>query len=32
MNHFFLVAEKALSKNLGPELTLRLFMVGIPKV
>jgi len=32
MNHFFLVAEKALSKNLGAELTLRLFMVGIPKL
>jgi LPS export ABC transporter permease LptG/LPS export ABC transporter permease LptF len=32
MNHFFLVAEKALAKNLGPELTLRLFMVGIPKL
>jgi len=32
MNHFFLVAEKALAKNLGAELTLRLFMVGIPKL
>jgi LPS export ABC transporter permease LptG/LPS export ABC transporter permease LptF len=32
MNHFFLVAEQALSKNLGPDLTLRLFAIGIPKV
>ena len=32
MNHFFLVAEKALSKNLGAELTFRLFIVGIPKI
>ena len=32
MNHFFLVAEKALTKNLGAELTLRLFMVGLPKI
>ena len=32
MNHFFLVAEKALTKNLGLELTLRLFMVGVPKI
>jgi len=32
MNHFFLVAEKALAKNLGAELTFRLFMVGIPKL
>jgi LPS export ABC transporter permease LptG len=32
MNHFFLVAEKALSKNLPPELTLRLLLVAIPKL
>ena len=32
MNHFFLVAEKALSKNLGADLTLRLFLVGIPEL
>jgi LPS export ABC transporter permease LptF/LPS export ABC transporter permease LptG len=32
MNHFFLVAEKALAKNLGAELTFRLFMVGIPRL
>jgi len=32
MNHFFLVAEQALSKNLGFELTLRLFAAGIPKL
>ena len=32
MNHFFLVAEKALAKNLSPELTLQLFMAGIPKL
>jgi len=32
MNHFFLVAEKALSKNLGAELTFQLFAVGIPKI
>jgi len=32
MNHFFLVAEKALAKNLGFELTFRLFMVGMPKL
>ena len=30
MNHFFLVAEKSLSKNLGLELTVRLFMTGVP--
>ena len=30
MQHFFLVAEKSLSKNLGLELTVRLFLVGIP--
>jgi len=32
MNHFFLVAEKSLSKNLSIELTLRMFAVGIPKL
>ena len=32
MNHFFLIAEKALSKNLSFDLTLRLFLVGIPKL
>lgn len=32
MNHFFLVAEKALAKNLGVELTFRLFVAGIPKL
>jgi LPS export ABC transporter permease LptG/LPS export ABC transporter permease LptF len=32
MNHLFLVAERSMAKNLGWELTLRLFMVGIPKL
>ncbi len=32
MNHFFLVAEKSLSKGLSAELTLRLFLVGIPRL
>ncbi len=32
MNHFFLVAEQALSKNLGADVTFRLFVVGIPKL
>ncbi len=32
MNHFFLVAEKAISKNLGTELTLKLFLLGIPEL
>ncbi len=32
MNHFFVVAEKALSKSLGWSLTLQLFVVGIPKL
>jgi LPS export ABC transporter permease LptG/LPS export ABC transporter permease LptF len=32
MNHFFLVAEKALTKNLSADLTVKLFMVGIPKL
>ena len=32
MNHFFLVAEKSLSKNLGFDLTLRLFLTGIPAI
>lgn len=30
MNHFFLVAEQALSKGLSAELTSRLFLIGIP--
>jgi len=30
MNHFFLVAERALAKNLGPDVTLRLFLTGMP--
>lgn len=30
MNHFFLVAEKSLTKKLGFELTARLFLVGVP--
>jgi LPS export ABC transporter permease LptG/LPS export ABC transporter permease LptF len=32
MNLFFLVAEKSLSKHLGWELTLKLFLVGIPRL
>jgi LPS export ABC transporter permease LptG/LPS export ABC transporter permease LptF len=32
MNHFFVVAEKSLSKNLGWELTLRLFLTGVPNL
>ena len=32
MNHMFFVAEKALSKNLGWELTTRLFLSGIPNL
>lgn len=32
MNHFFFVAEKALSRNLGAELTFRLFVMGIPRL
>ena len=32
MNHFFVVAEKALSKGLSLDLTLRLLAVGIPKL
>jgi LPS export ABC transporter permease LptG/LPS export ABC transporter permease LptF len=32
MNHFFVVAEKALSKDLGWELTLRLFLAGVPNL
>jgi LPS export ABC transporter permease LptG/LPS export ABC transporter permease LptF len=32
MNHFFLVAEKALSKRLGWDLTLQMFAVGIPRL
>ncbi len=32
MNHFFLVAEKAISKNLGTELTLKLFLLGVPEL
>jgi lipopolysaccharide export LptBFGC system permease protein LptF len=30
MQQFFDVAEKSLSKNLGLELTLRLFLVAVP--
>jgi len=32
MNHFFFVAEKALAKNLGFDLTLRLFLTGVPAI
>lgn len=32
MNHFFLVAEKSLSKGLSFDLTLRIFLVGIPQI
>lgn len=32
MNHLFIVAERAMSKNLGWDLTLRLFAVGIPQL
>ncbi len=32
MNHFFIVAEKSLSKGLSLDLTLRMFLVGIPNV
>jgi LPS export ABC transporter permease LptG/LPS export ABC transporter permease LptF len=32
MNHIFLVAEKALAKNLSAELTLRLLAIGIPQL
>ena len=32
MNHFFVVAEKALSKNLGGDLTTRLFLIGVPPI
>lgn len=32
MNHFFVVAEKALAKSLGLDLTLRLFFTGIPNL
>jgi len=32
MNHLFIVAERALSKNLGWDLTVRLFVVGIPQL
>jgi LPS export ABC transporter permease LptG/LPS export ABC transporter permease LptF len=32
MNHFFLVAERTLAHNLGPDLAARLFLVGIPKL
>jgi len=31
-NRFFLVAEKALAKNLGWDLTLRMFAMGIPNL
>ena len=30
MNHFFLVAGQAISKNLSAELTLQMFLVGLP--
>ena len=30
MNHFFVIAEKALAKNLGLGLTLKLFLSGVP--
>ncbi len=30
MNHFFFVAERALAKNLSLDVTLRLFLVGLP--
>ena len=32
MNLLFLVAERALSKNLGWDLTMRMFVVGIPQL
>ena len=32
MNAFFLVAEKTLAKNLGWELTMRLFLYEVPKI
>ena len=32
MNHFFLVAEQALSKNLDGGLTLRLFLMAVPNL
>ena len=32
MNQFFLVAERSLSKNLGWDLTSRLFLVQVPKL
>ncbi|MCP3980018.1 MAG: YjgP/YjgQ family permease [bacterium] len=32
MNHFLLTAEKALSKNLPADLTLELFVIGIPNL
>jgi LPS export ABC transporter permease LptG len=32
MNHFFVVAEKAIAKSLGLDLTLRLFLTGIPSI
>jgi LPS export ABC transporter permease LptG len=32
MNHFFVVAEKSLAKSLGLDLTLRLFLAGIPNL
>jgi len=32
MNHFFFVAEKALSKSLGVDLTVRLFLTGVPAI
>jgi len=32
MNHFFFVAERALAKNLGLDVTARLFLVGLPAI
>ena len=32
MNHFFFVAERALAKNLGLDVTARLFLVGLPSI
>ena len=32
MNHFFIIAEKAIAKSLGFDLTLRMFMSGIPSL
>jgi LPS export ABC transporter permease LptG/LPS export ABC transporter permease LptF len=32
MNHFFIIAEKAIAKSLSFDLTLRMFMSGIPSL